>query len=393
MTSLIETKCHHGKSIEDNHSALPSGFHHFTSRKVDENKNCSPEVEMDTIKTKGRAAAAEEVAADLASWNPYENAPNGRGEVNIDGSNCNPCVKDDALGFFLLVLSYAKSAEQVQPDTSPKMRTSIMPRTNFAKMFELIKPGIPHGLNDKFLYDIVKILACYRNEGENVAIDSNFCSGEKDDPKPNGKLDSMAFPISYKGKGQKVHIQEWMDSLEKGEDELSKADKIIDGQIGGLGSAAENVLDTDRPVPLFESTRSRGRQESRLEQVTSQTRVSGTYTDHNGLYDGHDVHAQAHIYEAPGLCPDDARACDSTTPATIDKVPTVVNGVNSQMDLKYTITDSAYNSTKERDRMLAAAVSSWERAASKSCKWWTMEFPMRGIRWREAALVARLKGR
>lgn len=92
VTSLIETECHHGKSIENNHSALPTGSHHvslifipqaarngphiylasssrviaaghdscadpkspglgvefetgniqFTNSKVDENKNCSP---------------------------------------------------------------------------------------------------------------------------------------------------------------------------------------------------------------------------------------------------------------------------------------------------------------------------------------------------------------
>lgn len=44
-----------------------------------------------------------------------------------------------------------------------------MPRTNFAKMFEMIKPGIPHGLDKRSPYDIVKILECYKNNGENVA--------------------------------------------------------------------------------------------------------------------------------------------------------------------------------------------------------------------------------
>jgi len=37
-------------------------------------------------------------------------------------------------------------------------------------------------------------------------------------------------------------------------------------------------------------------------------------------------------------------------------------------NLNFTISDSSYNSQRERDQMLAAAVAAWERAAAKTCK-------------------------
>ena len=75
------------------------------------------------------------------------------------------------------------------------------------------------------------------------------------------------------------------------------------------------------------------------------------------------------------LCPDDATACDSTTDAEIDEIPTVVGGGEEYETLKFTIQDSHYDTTDDRDRMLAAAVSSWQQAVGKSCKQVEYKFP------------------
>jgi hypothetical protein len=66
-------------------------------------------------------------------------------------------------------------------------------------------------------------------------------------------------------------------------------------------------------------------------------------------------------------CPDNANECDTTSAAEIDEIPTVVGDGEEYIKLKFTFSDSHYDDTKTRDRMLAAAVSSWERATSKSC--------------------------
>lgn len=68
------------------------------------------------------------------------------------------------------------------------------------------------------------------------------------------------------------------------------------------------------------------------------------------------------------LCPDKADACDSKTPGEFDKIETVVGNEPAEETLKFTIQDSHYDSPKERDQMIAAAVASWQQAVSKSCK-------------------------
>ena len=68
-------------------------------------------------------------------------------------------VKDDVLGFFSLVLSYAKGASKQATDKSPKDIVSIMPRTDFTNIFKQISATLPNGLN---LYDLIKKLACYK---------------------------------------------------------------------------------------------------------------------------------------------------------------------------------------------------------------------------------------
>ena len=79
-------------------------------------------------------------------------------------------VKADVLGFFSLILSYAKSAttEDVDEDVSPKTLTSIMPRTEFTTIFAQVKSRVP--LNPNTLYELVKILACYKNNAGGVGV-------------------------------------------------------------------------------------------------------------------------------------------------------------------------------------------------------------------------------
>lgn len=66
-------------------------------------------------------------------------------------------VRDDVLGFFSLVISYAKGASKVTSGNSPKNIISIMPRTDWTNLFNQIRPAVPGPL-----YDLVKVLACYR---------------------------------------------------------------------------------------------------------------------------------------------------------------------------------------------------------------------------------------
>ena len=51
-----------------------------------------------------------------------------------------------------------------------------------------------------------------------------------------------------------LSVSDWIASIKSGPspDELTRLDKLIDGQIGGLGTALENVVGTTRGVPLFE---------------------------------------------------------------------------------------------------------------------------------------------
>lgn len=78
----------------------------------------------------------------------FQTVPNG---ISADS------VKNDVLGFFSLVISYAKGARTEAEDESPKNIISIMPRTDWTNLFNQVKAAIPGSL-----YDIVKILACYR---------------------------------------------------------------------------------------------------------------------------------------------------------------------------------------------------------------------------------------
>lgn len=73
-------------------------------------------------------------------------------------------VKEDVLGFFSLVLSYAKGAEILDEEQSPKDITNIMPRSDFKTIFDQVKQAVPA----QQLYDIVKALACFENKDTSI---------------------------------------------------------------------------------------------------------------------------------------------------------------------------------------------------------------------------------
>ena len=79
-------------------------------------------------------------------------------------------ITEDVLGFFSLILSYAKNAHKLVANQSPKHINSIMPRTDFSTMFNDVRHNLPNGFRNLggSLYYVVARLACYKNVGGGV---------------------------------------------------------------------------------------------------------------------------------------------------------------------------------------------------------------------------------
>ncbi len=90
------------------------------------------------------------------------------------------------------------------------------------------------------------------DDDSNDSLDTKFCTGDVEKPQPTNELDKMEFRISFGSKSKTLSIKDWMGGVQAGNDPLAKADKIIDGQIGGLGKATEKILNGDRALPLLE---------------------------------------------------------------------------------------------------------------------------------------------
>ena len=76
------------------------------------------------------------------------------------------------------------------------------------------------------------------------------------------------------------------------------------------------------------------------------------------------------------LCPQPEGSCNSTQDAEIDGIESLSPDLQpDDGHLNFTITDSSYNSAKERDQMLVAAVLAWQQAVANTCK----EVPYGGI--------------
>ena len=84
-------------------------------------------------------------------------------------------------------------------------------------------------------------------------------------------MDQQTFKTTSNGKSDSCTVQEWIQSIADNQspDRLSVVDQIVDGSIGGLKDALENVLDTNRAVPLFEFRRLPG-----VKAADMQSRVS-----------------------------------------------------------------------------------------------------------------------
>ena len=74
-------------------------------------------------------------------------------------------VKNDVLGFLSVVVSYVKSEKSIGPNKSYKHSISLMPRTDFVSIYNTIKGSIQGSL-----YDLVKVLTCYRNTEEGKEV-------------------------------------------------------------------------------------------------------------------------------------------------------------------------------------------------------------------------------
>ncbi|KDN69458.1 hypothetical protein CSUB01_06652 [Colletotrichum sublineola] len=115
---------------------------------------------------------------------------------------------------------------------------------------------MPQGVE---LWTVLEHLACYRNSRDGgLWLDSDFCQGNVDDPKPNGKLKKKAWSLQ---RGRKpLRVKKWVTSIvtrpATHPDALSEWDeKHCDGQIGGfdkLGKKFETVLGSNREVPIWE---------------------------------------------------------------------------------------------------------------------------------------------
>lgn len=77
----------------------------------------------------------------------------------------NSGLNKNALGFLSMLMTYVKGVDKInslmKSDQSPKMLTSIMPRTYFTTMFDLVKSDLKFTSTTTGLYDLVKILSCY----------------------------------------------------------------------------------------------------------------------------------------------------------------------------------------------------------------------------------------
>ncbi|KAL9033432.1 MAG: hypothetical protein Q9180_005946 [Flavoplaca navasiana] len=142
-----------------------------------------------------------------------------------------------------------------------------MPRTDWTNLFNQVRQAVPGSL-----YELVKVLACYKHDGRVIKLDEKYCEGTVEAPKPNGQMDKEVFSLKSDGESKDCSVQEWIQSIQDNNspDSLSKADEVIDGSVGGLGQALENVLGTNRAVPLFEIRKLAGVRVANMEDKVTQ---------------------------------------------------------------------------------------------------------------------------
>ncbi|KAK2760243.1 hypothetical protein FQN54_002310 [Arachnomyces sp. PD_36] len=172
----------------------------------------------------------------------FQAKPNGIDETE---------VSDEVLGFCSLILSYAKAARKpLDPDESPKLRLTFMPRTEFNTMYHQVKPKLKGDL-----FALFNTLACYKTKDGKTMVDTDYCTGPISKPISNGKFGRLTYTNPASEPVASVNIQTWIEGIGSGtgaKDALSVFDQSIDGSIGGLGTAMERMYNSERSVPLFE---------------------------------------------------------------------------------------------------------------------------------------------
>ncbi|CAJ2502618.1 Uu.00g100120.m01.CDS01 [Anthostomella pinea] len=171
-----------------------------------------------------------------------------RSESDSDDDNPAPWATKDVLGFFSIVLTYAKSAQELKGAVldahGAKALVSFTPRVYWTTVYEDVKDKIPGSL-----WDIINVLACYQfGSSEDVKLDEDYCGGSVEKPEVKGTLEKQAWKDADEG-GEELSVKTWIESIDQGErpDALSEFDqKYWDGSIGafeayGTGPVKENV--------------------------------------------------------------------------------------------------------------------------------------------------------
>jgi hypothetical protein len=165
-------------------------------------------------------------------------------------------VNDEFLGYFSLLATYCVLAKNTDPAEGPKRLVNIMPRTDFSAQYnKFIEPKLKEQLKDTSLYDIVKKVS---GSNDNLAKEAfKWTPGVRHEVPDNwngkaGDLESGNLEV-----GKFLNYLQGRDPASKEDLERKDLVKLMDlalrhGQVGGLGDKMENMLDTDKPVPIFE---------------------------------------------------------------------------------------------------------------------------------------------
>lgn len=97
-------------------------------------------------------------------------------------------------------------------------------------------------------------------------------------------MDKQTFGIASGGQSFTLTVKDWIQGISDGTlpDKLTTLDEEIDGSIGGFRGALENVLNTQRAVPLFEFRRLNTTTSSGMEDFAK--KVDGAVEDLHKKY-------------------------------------------------------------------------------------------------------------
>ncbi|KAF2654194.1 hypothetical protein K491DRAFT_717366 [Lophiostoma macrostomum CBS 122681] len=184
-------------------------------------------------------------------------------------------MTDSLLGFFSLLMSWVNTGTKLRNDGGPKQLIHIMPRTDFAKLYDLYgkddegssggndlaeKKGISDVAHATFKWakDTPVKNVFNRYIGTSVPGPNEKCTGEEIERRP-GAVDTSVDWITKGSDIEKreLDVESWVRNIEQnGYDLLAIMDTLVwDGQIGGFGDRTEGPLSDDTPedeLPLYE---------------------------------------------------------------------------------------------------------------------------------------------